>query len=385
MLKSWAELAAASDTQNCSANMTISRKGKPVRLNSSETRRQKLSNFSRHLWGEWRKLDLPSANANVIVAVSGGADSVALLLGVDELVRSKKLASKIVVAHLNHKLRGKSGNDDARFVSTLAKQLGYAAVNKAVDVGAKATAARDNLEQAARRARYEFLRKTAELHKAPVVLTAHTLDDQVETVLLNLLRGSGAAGLSGIESVRSIDTSSEILLGRPLLSWARRSDTEGFCRQHSIEIRLDEMNADQKFARVRVRKELVPLMKSFNPRFVEGLARTAEILREDDIALESAAARLFELSLNGQTQRGKEPALRTDLLRVAQPALRRRALRQWLASCRGDLRRLEHSHIVALDKFLFSTRSGRVIELPGGARIVKSAGLFLYRGPRSKH
>jgi tRNA(Ile)-lysidine synthase len=144
------------------------------------------------------------------------------------------------------------------------------------------------------------------------------------------------------------------------------------------------MNADQKFARVRVRKELVPLMKSFNPKFVEGLARTAEILREDDIALESAAVRLFELSLNGQTQKGQDPTLRTDLLRVAQPALRRRALRQWLASCRGDLRRLEHSHIVALDKFLFSTRSGRVIELPGGAKIVKSGGLFLYRGPQSK-
>jgi tRNA(Ile)-lysidine synthase len=135
---------------------------------------------------------------------------------------------------------------------------------------------------------------------------------------------------------------------------------------------------------VRVRNELVPLMKSFNPRFVEGLARTAEILREDDIALEREATHLFELSLNGQTREKKEPALRTDLLRVAQPALRRRALRQWLASCRGDLRRLEHTHIVALERLLFNTRSGRVIELPGGATIVRSGGLFLYSGPRPK-
>jgi len=364
--------------------MTISRNRKPVRSNSSETRRQRLSKFGQHLWREWRKLDLPSENDNVIVAVSGGADSVALLLGVDELVRSTKLPIKIVVAHLNHKLRGRSGNADARFVSFLSGKLGYPSVIKAVDVGARASAAKDNLEQAARGARYEFLRQTAELHRAPIVLTAHTLDDQVETVLLNLLRGSGAAGLSGIEPVRSIHTGTEILLVRPLLSWARRFDTEGFCRQNSIEVRVDEMNADQKFNRVRVRKELVPLMKSFNPRFVEGLARTADILREDDVALEGAAARLFELSLDGQTQRSKEPALRTDLLRVAQPALRRRALRQWLGSCRGDLRRLEHTHIVALDNFLFSTRSGRVIELPGGARIVRKGGLFLYCGPRSK-
>ena len=336
------------------------------------------------MWREWQKLDLPSANATAVVAVSGGADSVALLLGIDELVKSKKLSIKIVVAHLNHKLRGKAGDADARFVSTLAKKLGCAVVVKAVDVRTKASSAKDNLEQAARRARYQFLQKTAQLKKATTVLTAHTLDDQVETVLLNLLRGTGATGLSGIEPIRAIHEDTEILLVRPLLSWARRSDTEAFCRQHSIEIRVDEMNADQKYSRVRVRKELLPLMKSFNPRFVEGLARTAEILREDDIALEGAAARLVELSLNGQTRGNKEPALRTDLLRVAQPALRRRALRQWLASCRGDLRRLERAHIVALEKFLFSTRSGRVIELPGGAKIVRSGGLFLYRGPQSK-
>jgi tRNA(Ile)-lysidine synthase len=363
--------------------MTISRKRKTPATAASETR-QRLSAFGQQLWREWQKLDLPAANATAIVAVSGGADSVALLLGVNELVKSKKLSIKIVVSHLNHKLRGKSADEDARFVSALAKKLGHPAVVKAVDVRAKASSARDNLEQAARRARYEFFRKTAHANKATIVLTAHTLDDQVETVLLNLLRGSGAAGLSGIEAIRPFYEGAELLLVRPLLSWARRSDTEGFCRQHSIEIRLDEMNADQKFARVRVRKELVPLMKSFNPRFVEGLARTAEILREDDIALEEAAARLLELSLNGQTKGTKEPALRTDLLRVAQPALRRRALRRWLASCRGDLRRLEHAHIVALEKFLFSTRSGRVIELPGGAKIVRSGGLFLYRGPRTK-
>ncbi len=368
--------------------MTISRKKKASRFTGPETRRQRraqrLSNFGQRLWREWQKLHQPAANATVIVAVSGGADSVALLLGLDELVKAKKLSIKIVVAHLNHKLRGKSGNADARFVSNLAKELAYPAVVKAVDVRAKASSAKDNLEQAARRARYEFLRKTAASNKATTVVTAHTLDDQVETVLLNLLRGSGAAGLSGIEAVRPIHDGAEVLLVRPLLSWARRSETEEFCRQRSIEIRTDEMNADQKYARVRVRKELLPVMKSFNPRFVEGLARTAEILREDDLALEGAAARLLELSLNGKTRGNKEPALRTDLLRVAQPALRRRALRQWLASCRGDLRRLEHAHIVALEKFLFSTRSGRVIELPAGAKIVRSGGLFLYRGPRSK-
>lgn len=364
--------------------MTIPRKRKAAGPDSSAARRQKLGRFPLHLRREWRKLDLPAENATAVVAVSGGADSVALLLALDQLLKSGKLSIKIVVAHLNHKLRGESGDADANFVATLAKRLGYSAVVKAVEVRRKAASGKDNLEQAARRVRYEFLRKTAQSNKAGIVLTAHTLDDQVETILLNLLRGSGATGLRGIEPVRSIHAGTEIFLVRPLVSWARRSDTEQFCREHSIEARVDEMNADEKFARVRVRNELLPLMKSFNPRFVEGLARTADILREDDDALEGAAIRLVELSLDHQTEGKKEPALRADLLRNAPPALRRRALRQWLASCRGDLRRLEHAHIIALEKFLFSARSGRVIELPGGSQIVRSQGFFLYRGPRSK-
>ena len=354
----------------------------PARPIGAGRRRQKLNDFEQYLWREWRKLELPAEKETAIVAVSGGADSVALLLALDELVKSGKLSIRIVVAHLNHKLRGKSGVADARFVSSLAKRLGYPALVKAVDVSRRAAVRRDNLEQAARRVRYEFLQKAAKSNKAKIVLTAHTLDDQVETVLLNLLRGSGATGLSGIEPIRSISAGLEMLLGRPLLTWARRSDTEEFCRRHSIEVRVDEMNADPKFARVRVRNELLPLMKSFNPRFVEGLARTAEILREDNEALEGAAARLVELSLDGQIEAKREPALRTDLLRNVQPALRRRALRRWLASCRGDLRRLEQTHIAALDKFLFSTKSGRVIELPGGAQIVKSGGFFHYCRPR---
>ena len=362
--------------------MTISRTRK--RAKPAALKLQKLNDFSRRLWREWRKLELPLENTTTILAVSGGADSVGLLLALDELINSNKLRVKIVVAHLNHKLRRKSSDADERFVSSLAKKLGHPVVIEAVDVRTNAAKGKDNLEQAARRMRYEFLARTAQSNNARIVLTAHTLDDQVETVLLNLLRGSGAGGLSGIEPVRLIRAGSETLLARPLLSWARRSDTEKLCRQRSIDFRFDEMNADRKFARVRVRQDLVPLMKTFNPRVVESLARTAEILREDDIALEAAAARLLELSLNGQAEGKKEHALRADLLRDAQPALRRRALRRWLASCRGDLRRLEHAHIIALEKLLFSTRSGRVIELPSGGKILRRGGLFLYRGPRSR-
>src|SRR5205814_3992177 len=106
--------------------------------------------------------------------------------------------------------------------------------------------------------------------------------------------------------------------------------------------RTDTMNADESFARVRVRKQLLPLMESFNPRFIQGITRSAEILREDNVALETAAARLLELShQSGEKRPGN--SLRIDLLRVAPVALRRRALRLWLAQHRGDLSRIEHA------------------------------------------
>src|SRR5439155_22056708 len=108
---------------------------------------------------------------------------------------SKKLDVRLIAAHLNHKLRGTASDADARWVSKLSRELGYQFIGRSIDVKRLAKRTGDNLEQAARRARYDLLKKTATSHKAKIILTAHTLDDQAETVLLNLLRGSGAEGL----------------------------------------------------------------------------------------------------------------------------------------------------------------------------------------------
>ncbi len=201
---------------------------------------------------EWRKLKLATTGATVIVAVSGGADSVSLLLALDELVKSGKLNLTLCVAHLNHKLRPES-HADARWVARLARQLGHKSSVGSVEVKTLAKKTGDNLEQAARRARYEFLAKTANRNRAEIVLAAHTMDDQAETVLLNLLRGSGLDGLGGIEPVRTLVEESGALLARPLLSWARRGDTATYCQSRRVEFRADEMNKDKRFARVRVR------------------------------------------------------------------------------------------------------------------------------------
>ena len=337
-------------------------------------RKPPLSLFARSLLREWKRLNLPAITP-VVVAVSGGADSVALLLSLDELVKGGRLETEILVAHLDHRLRGKASDADARWVEALVKQLGHSATVGRIDVKKRAAKTGDNLEQAARRVRYEFLEKTARAQRAKVILTAHTMDDQAETVLLNLLRGSGAGGLGGVEPVRPIGPASEILLGRPLLSWAQREDTENYCRQRGVEWRTDAMNLDEKFARVRVRRQLLPLMQTFNPKLVAGLARTAELLREDSSALDRGAARLLELSLEPGTDQN---TVRLDLLAASPPALRRRALRLWIEQCRGDLKRLERVHVAALEQLLLGDRGGRVIELPGGAKVSRKRGLLQF-------
>ncbi|HKS29267.1 MAG TPA: tRNA lysidine(34) synthetase TilS [Pyrinomonadaceae bacterium] len=343
-----------------------------------EGRRERLSRFSSRLLAEWKRLALPLKDARVIVAVSGGADSLALLLALDELVRAGRLSVSLLVAHLDHGLRT-SSREDALWVEELARRLGYDAKVERLSVRGLAESGRDNLEQAARRARYEFLAHASEESGAQVVLTAHTVDDQAETVLLRLLRGSGAEGLGGMEPVRPLQEGSGVLLARPLLNWARRADTEDYARARKVEPRRDEMNEDEGFARVRVRKRLLPLMQGFNARVVEALARTARLLREDSRTLDKLAALLLEEALEGS----EDGSLSVEVLACASPALRRRALRLWLAERRGDLRRLELVHLVAVERLLVGERGGRVAELPGGAKVSRRRGRLFFH-PKSE-
>jgi tRNA(Ile)-lysidine synthase len=334
------------------------------------------------------KLDSPTT---VVVAVSGGADSTALLLALDELVKAKLLSWTIVVAHLDHRLRA-SSKEDARWVTELAHRLKHDAITKTANVRLRAKNKADNLEQAARHARYEFLLKLAKQKQASIVLTAHTLDDQAETVLLRLLRGGAAEGLAGIEPVRPMERDSQVLLVRPLVTWCRRRDTEAFCSAHRIEFRRDAMNDDESFARVKVRKQLLPLLLSFNPKFVETVGRSATLLREDANLLSSLAQELLERAAGGKgkdptrgrtgskrrsaktlvadndVSRTKTPPVNVKVLAAAPPAIRRRALRQWLLESVGSLRRLEMVHLLALER-LVEVNGGRTIELPNGIRV----------------
>lgn len=345
---------------------------------------ERVSDFARRLLAEWLRLNLPLSDEDVVLAVSGGADSTALLLAFHELINASRLTLKITIAHLDHNLRGAAGAADAKWVEALASSVRFDVVLGHIHVDERAKHTKDNLEQAARRARYEFLAEVAQQCGARTVATAHTMDDQAETVLLRLLRGSGAQGLSGIEPVRPLVAGcEEVKLARPLLHWARRADAENYCLTRGVAFRVDEMNMDERFARVRVRKQLLPLLETLNPRAVEAISRAADLLRDDVSALELAASHLLnEAAEQSNVEARTAPMLRVDVLRAAQVAVRRRALRQWIAQGQGSLRRLTLVHLVEVEKLLAGERGGRKALLPGGAFVERRQGQLRFHTAR---
>lgn len=336
----------------------------------------KVSAFAKQLSAQWRKLGLPG-DSTVVVAVSGGADSTALMLALEELTRTERLQLKLIVAHLDHGLRADS-RDDARWVSRLSESLGFDVVVGRANLKTPGQNGGENLEQAARKARYEFLSRTAQRNQAVLVLTAHTLDDQAETILMRLLRGSAAEGLSGMRTSRPIEQNSKIMLVRPLLACARREDSESYCRSRGVDFRDDEMNDDESFSRIRVRKQLLPLLRSFNNRVVEALSRTGDLLAEDAAALGSEATLLLAQAMPDGLQNNETAArsVSVSVLLQKPAAIRRRALREWISRVRGNLNRLEMVHLIAVEKLMTDGRGGRFIELPGGMIVTRRRGML---------
>lgn len=241
-------------------------------------------------------------DAAILVAVSGGQDSVCLL---DALAATFGAAGgRLVVGHVDHRLRGPESAEDARFVAALAERLGLACVAVSLDAAAYAARQRLGLEEAARAIRYQALAGLAAEAGAAAVATGHTLDDAAEGLLLNLLRGAGPLGLQGIQAdhvlapatlgpiaveLRERSTAVPPLrLLRPLLT-VRRAVTEAYCRERGLAFRSDPTNLDPGLARNRVRLHLLPLLRTYNPSVVDALARLARIVGDDEAELERVA------------------------------------------------------------------------------------------------
>jgi tRNA(Ile)-lysidine synthase len=269
----------------------------------------------------------------------------ALLHGAAALVSSGARSWRLRVAHLDHALRPDSA-DDATFVSDVAASLGLPCEVRRTDVAALANGSGISLEEAGREARYAFLEELAERDHAEVA-TAHTLDDAAETVLINLLRGSGLAGARGIPARRG-------RVVRPLLG-ERRAELRRLLDAADIAYRLDESNEDPAFLRNRVRAELLPLMEALRPGAAEQLARFSRLAADDDDLLDALAAA-------EQAQR-RQPDGALDWRDPPQRALGRRVLRVAIGEPAPPAERVE-----ALLDAAEGPRGGLTIELGGGRR-----------------
>lgn len=291
-----------------------------------------------------------AAGDRVLAAVSGGADSTALLHLMNAM--RPRLGITLAVAHLNHGLRGRAADGDARFAESLAGHLGLMFHGERI----RLDPSRGSVEERGRQARYAFFHRLAKEHGYNKIALGHHMDDNAEAVLLHLLRGSGIRGLSGIPPVRG----QRII--RPLID-LRRNEIIDFLREQGISFVQDASNNDLRYDRNRVRQSLIPfLQRHFNPNVTAVLHRTADLCRQEEHWLQTLLAPILEEAMESLDPQGM--VLRTQRLSVEPPAVQRRLLREGLRRWRGNLRRIRMDHIDALIDLLGPQSEGKRLCLP---------------------
>lgn len=313
----------------------------------------------------------------VVVGVSGGPDSLCLLHLLLRL--SEEYDLRLHVAHLNHQLRGAEADADAAFVTRLATEWGLPATIESRDVPALAQERKLAIEEAARQARYGFLGRVARAVGARKIAVGHNADDQVETVCMHWLRGSGLAGLRGMQAVSRLEelrldgedvepggTEDELRLIRPLLE-VPRVDIEAYCAAHGLQPRFDRSNLDTTYYRNRLRHELLPFLETFNPGIRQVLLRSSSIIAEDYAYLREQAAKAWAEIVLQET----DEAITFDLARWrALPlSLQRSILREAIHRLRRSLRNINWVHIENAVQVLQKGNTGMAVTLPQGLEV----------------
>lgn len=307
-----------------------------------------------------RRYSLTDSGKGLLVAVSGGQDSICMLHVLAGLRTRESL--KLHVAHLNHQTRGVDADQDSQYVFDLCHKLSLPVTIGREDVRGYQATHKLSPEEAAREVRYQFLAETAKKIRAKMVAVAHTRDDNVETILLHILRGSGTHGLAGIKpiSTRTISGTKMIII-RPLLDISRE-ETEQFCRRHRLRPRFDMTNLSLEVSRNRVRLELLPLLETYNKGIREALSRTALIVGEDAALVDSIANKKYRQIVHREEN---EIIFEREKMLKLPSSIKRSLLRIAIEKMIGTLKDIEARHIEGVLELL-QMRNGRTVDLPYG-------------------
>ncbi len=309
--------------------------------------------------------------SRILVAVSGGVDSVVMLDVLCSLASSRNL--ELVIAHVDHCLREDSA-DDAEFVRELANEYGLEIRHTTIDIKEVSRKEGMGLEEAGRKARRRFLLDTISDIGAGSIATGHTRNDQAETLVLNLARGAGMRGL------RSIQPTNELFI-RPLID-CTRDEVLRYARRQRLEWREDSTNIDTTFSRNWVRQKVLPLLSEQNPNIVDALSRTADLSREQEKALDYLLEKHWATILLREEEAGV--LLDSDCLRGYPQAVQALVLRRGIVRSRGSLAEIEKVHVDSLVRLIASNRTHGEIDLPGLSVRVDGNGLRMSVAPKDR-
>ena len=297
--------------------------------------------------------DLIKEGDKVVVGVSGGADSVCLLLNLCEL--SEKKDVRILAVYIEHGIRGESSLSDGRFVENLCDRLGVEFIEKSVDAPGEAKRLRISEEEAARNLRYEMLLSIAQNKGFKKLAVAHNANDNAETILFQLVRGTGVAGLLGMDEKSKRDG---ITIIRPLLT-VKREAIEQYLRDAGQDFVTDETNLNDEYSRNRIRHKVLPELLAINNKAIEHINASAADLKKQLVSEESVR-RLYEEACGGRE-------LSVDVLSDHSPSLRQSVIRLWIRDI-GISRDVGRAHYEAIDR-LITSGTGKSVDLPGNQQV----------------
>jgi tRNA(Ile)-lysidine synthase len=304
--------------------------------------------------------ELITTGDKVLVGVSGGADSIALLHVLHRFSQIQNYS--LTVAHINHMARGNDSDTDARFVESVAEKLKLPFYLKKIDVGIERLKLKTSFQDAARKIRFQFFKETLQSIEGNKVVLGHTADDQVETILINIIRGTGLKGLAGIPQVRDC-------IIRPFLKFYRK-DLDIYLKENNICFREDSSNLDKKYLRNRIRHELIPLLENYNPSIKKCLQEMSGIAREEDSLLSQTTINIFKQKLEKDNK--NKIIWDNEDFQSYPIALRHRLVREIFCHITGDMQSITAHHVQQIINLFNYPKAGKVLNIPRGVTVTCS-------------